>query len=312
MKIVYFGTSEFAIPTLLRLKDSICLVVTQPVRPHGRGLKLVPSPLKQVALDLGLLVLSPEKSRDQDFIQMVKSLDADFNLVAAYGQIMSQNLLDSSRQGSFNLHGSILPFYRGAAPIQRAIENGDKETGISLMKMDRGMDTGDVIAIEKLKIGDEETYGELQSRLAILASNMAEKYIDRLASGDFVTEPQNNEIATYAGKVDRFEGEIRFEMTVLEAHRRYRAFTPNPGAYIITPSGRIKVLEARMTDFHSDPIPGTAIAVNSVLLFGFADGWLEIKRLQIEGKRAMSGHEWIIGRRMVSGHTTDLIDRQEN
>src|SRR5262249_18938452 len=152
----------FAVPALQELKDHISLVVTQPDRPSGRGMRMHSSPVKEAALEIGLPVETPEKSRAPEFVERLQSENADALVVASYGQILSQRVLDSAKRGGINLHGSILPKYRGAAPIQRAILDGEPETGITLMQMDKGMDSGDIIAIERTPIGSDETYGELQ------------------------------------------------------------------------------------------------------------------------------------------------------
>ena len=169
MRIVYFGTSDFAVPALRALAEHVVLVVSQPDRPTGRGMKLQSSPVKKLALELGLPVETPEKARTPEFVEQVAAIGADVHVVAAYGQILSVKLLETAKNGGINLHGSILPAYRGAAPIQRSILNGDHETGVTLMQMDKGMDTGDMIAVAKTPIGPDETYGELQTRLSEIA-----------------------------------------------------------------------------------------------------------------------------------------------
>ena len=210
MRLVFFGTGAFALPALKALADHIILVVTQPDRPSGRAGKSTPSLAKLLALDLGLPCASPEKARDQEFVKQLIDLEPEALVVASYGQILSQAVLDSARRGGINLHGSILPSYRGAAPIQRCLFNGDAETGVTLMQMDRGMDTGDIIKIERLTIEPEETYGALQDRLAIVAAAMAVEWMPKIVAGDYSKIPQDGTKATPAPKVEKIEAEVKF------------------------------------------------------------------------------------------------------
>lgn len=298
MRIVYFGTADFAVPALRAVAEHVVLVVSQPDRPSGRGMQLRPSPVKAAALELGLPVESPEKARDPAFVEHLRSLEADFLLVAAYGQILSVVLLESAKHGGINLHGSILPFYRGAAPIQRCLQNGDTETGVTLMQMDKGMDSGDMIAIEKLAIGPDETYGELATRLGDLAGTMAATWAARLGSGDYPRTPQVHEDATYAPKVTKEEAELKFDEPIEHAYNDFRAFTPSPGAWIQTRFGRLRISEARKLDT-SGPA-GTLLASD---LVAFQDGSLQLLEVQPEGKKRMSGRDFVNGMRVAVGES---------
>lgn len=298
MKLVYFGTSDFAVPALRALAPHIVLVVSQPDRPSGRGMKLQPSPVKQAAIELGLPVETPEKARDPEFVARIASLEADVHVVAAYGQILSVKLLETAKNGGINLHGSILPYYRGAAPIQRAIFNGDQETGVALMQMDKGMDTGDMIALAKTPIGADETYGELQVRLAEIAKDLVVKWIDRLASGDYPREVQDHERATYAGKIERSETELSFAREAKDEYNRFRAFTPSPNAFLQTNQGRLKLKELRFSEMTGSP--GTILALNP-LTVAFQNGSIQFLTVQPEGKPAMAGQAWAAGRRLSPG-----------
>jgi methionyl-tRNA formyltransferase len=299
MKIIFFGTGEFALPALKSLSREIVLVVTQPDRPSGRGLALKPSPIKLLAQQLGLIVESPERSRDPNFVQRVSGLNADALVVASYGQILSQELLSAAKFGGINLHGSILPAYRGAAPIQRAILNGEEETGVTLMQMDRGMDTGDIIAIERTPIGDDETYSELQERLAEIAANMASEWLTRIVKGDYPKTPQDHARASLAPKFSRDEREISFERPADEEFNRFRALTEKPGALLSTTFGRIKVRRARMSDL--DGTPGEVLTLNSGITLGFRTGSIEVLEAQPEGKKGMSGRDLANGWRLKPG-----------
>lgn len=297
--MAYFGTASFAVPALRMLASSIELVVSQPDRPSGRGLRLSQSPVKAEAEALGLRVVTPEKSRDPEFVESIRAMDLDMLLVAAYGQILSQPLLDSTRRGAINMHGSILPKYRGAAPIQRCILAGDAETGVTLMQMDRGMDTGDIIASVTTYVGSDETYGDLECRLGELAAQMAAVWTPQIESGDYPRYPQNESEASYAPKVTRDEAELVTARPALLEYNRYRAFTPAPGAWMATKFGRLRILEAR---FVEDIGPsGTVIALKPELVIGFLEGSLTLRSLKPEGRGAMSGSDWANGLRLKVG-----------
>jgi len=296
MRIVYFGTADFAVPALRAVADHVVLVVSQPDRPKGRGSQLQASPVKLAALELGLPVETPTKAREPEFMNQILELKADFLLVAAYGQILSVDLLASAKNGGINLHGSILPRYRGAAPIQRAIQNGDTETGVTLMQMEKGMDTGDAIAIETLTIGPDETYGEIAERLGDLAGRMAAEWAPRLAEGSYPRQAQNHAEASHAPKVTKEEAELTVDMDIRAAYNRFRAFTPSPGAWMKTQFGRLKISEARMAP--SVGAPGTRIGADEV---AFAGGSLRLLTVQPEGKKRMSGADFFNGFRVQPG-----------
>jgi methionyl-tRNA formyltransferase len=299
MKIVYFGTSDFAVPALRVLAPHVILVVSQPDRPSGRGMKLKPSAVKQVALELDLPVETPEKARDPEFVERIANLHPDVLVVAAYGQILSVKLLETATRGGVNLHGSILPKYRGAAPIQRAIFAGESETGVTLMQMAKGMDTGDMIDITQTSIGDHETYGELQTRLSELAAVQIGEWINRIVAGEYPRIEQDHEKATHAAKIDRAETELRFDMP--DAYLRFRAFTPNPSCFLNTVNGRLKLVAARTVTGHQKAMLGEIISV-SPLVVHFAQGAIELTMVQPEGKVKQSGSDWANGQRLTVGN----------
>jgi methionyl-tRNA formyltransferase len=299
MKLVFFGTARFAVPALEAVKDSVSLVVSQPDRPSGRGMKLQPSPVKLRALELGLPVETPEKSRAPEFSERVRSEGADALLVAAYGQILSQSLLDSATHGGINLHGSLLPKYRGAAPIQRAVLNGETETGVTVMQMDKGMDTGDMIAFNRLTILPDETYGELETRLGSLGAEMAREWMPRIAAGEYQRQPQNHEAATMAPKVEKAEAELVTDRDALGEYNRFRAFTPSPGAFIRSRWGILKITTARLSP--ETGTPGTILVAGASVVIAFASGAIEVLELQPEGKKRMSGRDFANGMRLRPG-----------
>jgi methionyl-tRNA formyltransferase len=299
MKLIYFGTASFAVPALQAVAEHVCLVVSQPDRPGRRGMKLQPSPVKLAAEELGLRVETPEKSRAPEFVEVLRSFNADALLVAAYGQILSTAVLESAKQGGINLHGSILPKYRGAAPIQRCILNGDTETGITLMQMDKGMDTGDIIRIERATIDPDEAYGGLQERLAVVAAQMALEWMPRIAKGDYPRIPQDNEQATLAPKVEKAEAELKFEKRAIDEYNRFRAFTPTPGAFFTTRFGLVKVSQARLGT--EQAVPGVVMSTSDSCQIGFADGSLHLIEVQPEGKKRMTGKDFTNGLRLRQG-----------
>lgn len=299
MRLVYFGTAAFAVPALEALANHVVLVVSQPDRPSGRGLAMRPSPVKEAALALGIDVETPEKSRAPEFVERLRTCEADALFVAAYGQILSQAVLDSARRGGINLHGSILPRYRGAAPIQRAILEGETETGITLMQMDRGMDTGDVIAIARTEIEPDETAGELTPRLAHLAADLAREWAPRINAGNYPRARQDAAAATNAPKVEKAEAELSPMRDAVAEYRRFRAFTPAPGAYLQTAFGLVKVGKARLGT--ESAAPGVVVSTAQSCQVAFRSGSLHLLEVQPEGKKRMSGRDFANGLRLRAG-----------
>ncbi len=299
MKIIFFGTGSFAVPTLRAVASEVVLVVSQPDRPSGRKMQLRASEIKQVAIELGLPVATPEKARAPEFVDTVRALEADALLVASYGQILSQSLLDATRRGGINLHGSLLPRYRGAAPIQRCLLNGDHETGITLMQMDKGMDTGEMIAVSRTDIGMDETYGDLQARLAEIAAEMAQSWMPRICAGDYSANPQDGALATMASKVEKAEAELRWESDAKAEYNRFRAFTPSPGTFLKTNLGVLKILKARRLD--SSGHPGDLLECGEGCHVAFSGGSLDLIEVQPENKRPMSARDFMNGFRLRPG-----------
>jgi methionyl-tRNA formyltransferase len=300
MRLVFFGSADFAVPALEAIADHVVLVVSQPDQPTGRGMRMRSTPVKRRAQELGLEVLTPDTCRDPEFIARIEAIKPDVNVVAAYGQIMPVRLLNAAAQGSVNLHGSILPRWRGAAPIQRAVAAGDKETGVTLMQMAKGMDTGDILAIESTDIGPEETAGELFDRLAVMAGQMAAKWLPKIAGGGVERIPQDEALATHAAKMTKADGLIEFTMTAEDAHRRHRGATPFPGSSLITSAGRIKVKRARLMP-NCAAGPGCIESVNPDLVVGFSEGGIALIEVQPEGRKPVSGSDFANGARLKPG-----------
>ena len=298
MSLIFFGTGVFAIPALRALSSSIALVISQPDRPSGRGLRLTPSPVKLAALELGIPVETPEKSRTPEWVQRFQDLKPEALVVASYGQILSQKVLDSAARGGINLHGSILPKYRGAAPIQRCLLDGELETGVTLMQMDKGMDTGEVIEIARTPIDPDETYGELQDRLALIASSLAQEWMPRILAGDYPRFPQDGSSATAASKIDKSEAELNLGRPAKLEYNRFRAFTPEPGAFLRTSMGVLRLSKARLSAMEG--APGVILA-SSPLTIGFGTGSIELLEVQPEGKKRMTGRDFANGARLRPG-----------
>ena len=260
MKLIFFGTGTFALPALRALAPHVALVVTQPDRPTGRGMRTRASPAKLLAEERGLAVETPERTRAPEFVARLRELDADALLVASYGQILSVAVLESARRGGINLHGSILPEYRGAAPIQRCLLDGRRETGVTLMQMDRGMDTGDAIHIERTPIGPNETYGALQDRLALIAAEMAVEWMPRIVAGDYPRTPQDDAKASLAPKVDKADAMLLPARPAWREYDRFRAFTPAPGAFLRLSSGVLRIHEARLVA-EEGGVPGKILSL---------------------------------------------------
>lgn len=296
MRVAYFGTAPFAVPALRALAKSVVLVVSQPDRPTGRGMKFQPSPVRTVAMELGIPTATPLRARDPEFVKTLQDLHLDALVVAAYGQILSTAVLESAACGGINMHGSILPSYRGAAPIQRCLMNGDTETGVTLMQMDRGMDTGDIIAIATVPIDPDETAGELQTRMADVAAGLVKKWMPRIVAGDFSPTPQNADLASIAAKLERSDGELAVTMPVQEAYNRFRGVTPTPGAFIETNFGRLKLTQVRRGE-----LVGAAGAYLGSDEVGFEGGSLKLLEVQPEGRGRMTLDAFANGLRLKLG-----------
>lgn len=307
MKIVFFGTGSFAVPALDAVAEHVVLSVSQPDSPSGRGHKLQAAPVKRRAIELGIPVATPERARSPEFLAELESAQADFLLVASYGQILSEAVLNSARRGGINLHGSLLPRYRGAAPIQRAIMSGDRVSGVTLMQMDKGMDTGDMIAVEELPIQPGEIYSDYQNRLAELAAAMAKSWCEAIASGDYPRTPQNNALATVAPKILPEERELTFFGNAEHEWNRYRGLSSTPGAFLSTSAGRIKVIEASWES--ETGAPGRVLNTKGSLSVACVEGALVLKSIQPEGKKPMPAADWCNGARIKVG--SNLVINRE-
>lgn len=291
LKVVFAGTPEFAaihLKALLNSEHQVVGVYSQPDRPAGRGKKLQPSPVKQVALEHNLAVFQPLNFKEPASIDELKRLDADIMVVVAYGLLLPQAVLDAPKHGCLNVHASLLPRWRGAAPIQRCIEAGDKVTGITIMQMDAGLDTGNMLHKVSTGILTDDTGGSLHNRLAELGPNALLATLAQIENGTLAAEVQNDGQATYAHKLKKEEALIVWAQPAQEIALKIRAFNPFPMAYTLLGDHRIRVLAARALDKPSKALAGTILAVNSEgLEIACEESTLLITDVQLAGKKPM-------------------------
>jgi methionyl-tRNA formyltransferase len=305
VRALFFGTPAIAVPSLEALAEiaEIAGVVCQPDRPAGRGLEEKPPPVKIRALSMGLSVVQPTKIRTPEFAEWVRAADADVALVIAYGRILPLSVLSIPRHGCINLHASLLPKLRGAAPITWAIVNGETETGISLMQMDEGMDTGPVFSRHAIPIEPETTADELGATLGRLAGEVVRKDLARAVRGELSAEPQDHAAATAAPLLDKDHGRVDFTKTARAVHDHVRGMTSWPGASTRTSGKLLKVLESRILDEEAAlGAPGTVIAAGKAGIdVACGRGALRILRAQVEGKKALAAAELVAGRTVHVG-----------
>ena len=291
LRILFAGTPEFAalhLQALINSEHEVIGVYTQPDRPAGRGKKLQPSPVKQVALDNGLPVYQPLNFKDAADVEQLKSLNADVMVVVAYGLILPQSVLDAPKYGCLNVHASLLPRWRGAAPIQRCIEAGDKLTGITIMQMDKGLDTGAMLSKVTTGILADDTGGTLHDRLAELGPPALLATLAQVEAGTLQPEQQNDGLANYAHKLLKEEALIDWHQPADEIALRVRAFNPFPMAYTLLGDERIRVLMAEALEQTTTLLPGTIIRAGAEGLdVACGDGVLRITQVQLPGKKAM-------------------------
>jgi methionyl-tRNA formyltransferase len=309
MRILYIGSGDIGLPALEWLAagsgHEVVGVVTQPDKPAGRRMELLAVPVKQFALRRGLSVFQPVKIRAEDAVAMIQEIAADVIVVMAYGQILPRAVLDAARVACLNLHASLLPRHRGAAPVQAAIEAGDRETGITVMLMDEGLDTGDILLAKRIAIRRRETGGSLHDRLAALAPGALRDALELLAAGKAPREKQDAELATYAPKLDRGDGRVDWNAPAIAVGRRIRAMNPWPAAWtLLQADGR----EAKLKIFSAVICCKTNGAAGTVLradargiLVGAGEGSVLLREIQLEGKRRMGAGDFLRGHVLAAG-----------
>jgi len=294
LRIIFLGTPEFAVPTLERCVEAgheVVAVFTQPDRPKGRGQKDAAPPVKQAALRLGLTVHQPERAKHPEVIEQLRAFAPDAMVVVGYGQILPQSILDIPPRGIINVHASLLPKYRGAAPIQWAIARGEKYTGVTTMRIDAGMDTGDMLLSWQTPIGPEETAAELAPRLATAGADLLVRTLANLDS--IVPQKQNTALATYAPILKREDGKIDWSMTAGEILNRMRGFVPWPGCYGFLRGQRTHVWKAALSG--EKIATGELRAKDQHLYVGCGDGAIELLEVQLEGKKRMPAAAFLNG-----------------
>jgi methionyl-tRNA formyltransferase len=293
MRIIFAGTPEFARVALTAIHDAghdIAAVLTQPDRPAGRGMKLTPSAVKQEALRLNIPVLQPLTLKHSDIQQQLTALNADVMVVAAYGLILPQAVLDMPRYGCLNIHASLLPRWRGAAPIHRAILSGDSHTGITIMQMDAGLDTGAMLATTAIAIADDDTTGSLHDKLASLGGTMITDTLARIAS--LIPTPQPETGMTYAAKITKAEAQLNFNLPAQQLARHIRAFNPAPGAYFLAQDKIIKVWQAHVVNQSGTPARLINADVKGIII-ACQQQALCITELQLAGGKRLSAAQFV-------------------
>lgn len=313
LRIVFFGSPDFAVPTLEALLASthrVVAVVTQPDRPRGRGHRLSEGAVKRVASSAGLAVLQPASLKAPEFTAAFAALDADLGVVAAYGKLLPESLLAGPRLGMINVHASLLPKYRGAAPIHRAVAAGETETGISIMRVVKALDAGPVLDVARRPIGPDETSLEVEHDLAALGARLLVDTVDRIAAGRATETPQDPAAATYAARLTREDGIVDWTRPAADIHNLVRALHPWPHAFSFLHDRRVILLASDAGDAAARPSGGAADAgVPGAVLVAHGDelrvatgaGALRITRLQTEGSRAMSAREFLAGHDVRAG-----------
>lgn len=306
MRILFMGTPDFARSILEKLHndgENIVAVVTQPDKPQGRKMILTPPPVKQYALEKNLPVYQPVTLKDGAFAEELSRIDPDLIIVAAYGKILPKYILDYPKYGCINAHGSILPRWRGAAPIQRAIMAGDTVSGVTAMYMAQGLDTGDKILTVEVPITDEDDFGTLHDKLAVAGGDAMAQTIARLRDGTITREVQNDADATYAAKIENADCVIDFTKSVTEIYNQVRGLSPVPLAVTWMPDGkRLKIIAARREIRAVTVAPGTVTDIDhGTLDIACADGILHVTHLQPEGKGRMAAADFLRGRKLSVG-----------
>jgi len=306
MKIVFMGTPDYAaeaLRALIKAGHEITAVVTQPDKPKGRSKELIPSPVKVCAMEHGIPVMQPRRIKNPEAITELRRYPADVYVVAAFGQILSQEILDIPKYRSLNIHASLLPKYRGCSPIQHVIIDGEEKTGITIMQMDAGIDTGDMLYKKEIAIEKDDNYETLHDKLMVLGGEAIVEALVLLEEGKLIPEKQNSEESCYAPMIDKKMGEIDFSKSATEIDRLIRGMTPWPSAYTSYRGKQMKIWMAVPEEKNVvSGQPGTILAVEKdSVLVAAGEGALRIYELQLEGKKRMSTRDFLLGVKMQAG-----------
>ena len=304
MRIVYMGTPEFAAVALDAIvkEHEVVAVITQPDKPQGRNRKLVPTPVKVKAQAYDIPVYQPVKIREEESVQMIRDYNPDVIVVAAYGQILPESILNIPKYGCINIHASLLPKYRGASPIQRVIIDGETETGVTIMQMNAGLDTGDMLYQKKIPITSEDTFETLHDKLMVLGGEAITEALPLLEAGKLTPEKQDDAKTCYAALITKEMGRLDFTKTAAELDRLIRGLTPWPSAYTFYRGKQLKIWKAiPMLTAHRET-PGTILTVNKDSFeVAASEGGLKVMELQLEGKKRMTAHDFLLGVKVQPG-----------
>lgn len=298
MRVVFMGTPDFSVPALENIakKYEVVAVVTQQDRPKGRGHKMQYTPVKEKAIELEIPVYQPKRVKDPEFVDILKTLKPDVIVVIAFGQILSKEILELPKYGCINVHASLLPKYRGAAPIQWAVINGDKKSGVTTMYMAEGLDTGDIIDTSEIVLDEKETGGSLFDKLADLGGKLILNTLDKLETGTATRTRQDDARSTYAGKITKELGKIDFTKSAAEIERLIRGLNPWPSAFTYMDDKMLKIWNADVLEETVEEDPGTITEVNKKFIkVATGEGYLLLKEIQLEGKKRMNVTSFLNG-----------------
>jgi methionyl-tRNA formyltransferase len=301
MRLVFLGTPAFAVPTLEHMVAAgheVAAVVTQPDRPRGRGQQLAASPVKEAAVRLSIPVFQPERVRRPEALEYLRAIHADAMVVVGYGQIIPQSVIDLAPLGIINVHASLLPKYRGAGPIQWAIVNGETRTGVTTMRIDAGLDTGEMLLKAETDIAPEENAIELGNRLAVMGAQLLVRTLDGLTAGQIAGEKQDDSQATYAPLLKKEDGAVDWSRSALEIHNRVRGLQPWPGAYTVFRGQKLHIWRTRVADGTGTSASGSVSSVRP-LVVRCGSGSLELLEVQTEGRKRVPAGDFANGQRLT-------------
>lgn len=305
MKIIYMGTPDFSVAPLeaiLQAGHEVTAVVTQPDKQKGRGKEVQMTPVKECALKHGIPVLQPVKIKEPEAVAELKKYPADIFVVAAFGQLLTEEILNMPKFGCINIHASLLPAYRGAAPIQRVIINGEEKTGVTIQQMAKGLDTGDMLLKKEISIDPKETGGSLHDKLSVAGAELIVEALSKIEKGEVVPEKQDDALSCYAKKLDKAMGLIDFDQSAVSIERLIRGLNPWPSAYTLYKGKTLKIWEADVVPLEKKEEPGTVVFVAKDFFdIATKEGALRVKSLQLEGKKKVAVKDFLLGYEIVCG-----------
>ena len=305
MKIIYMGTPDFSVAPLeaiIRAGHEVTAVVTQPDKQKGRGKEVQMTPVKECALSHGIPVLQPVKIKEPEAVAELKKYPADIFVVAAFGQLLTEEILNMPKFGCINIHASLLPAYRGAAPIQRVIINGEEKTGVTIQQMAKGLDTGDMLLKKEISIDPKETGGSLHDKLSAAGAELIVEALSKIEKGEVVPEKQDDALSCYAKKLDKAMGLIDFDQNAVSIERLIRGLNPWPSAYTLYKGKTLKIWEADVVPLEKKEEPGTVVFVAKDFFdIATKEGALRVKSLQLEGKKKVAVKDFLLGYEIVCG-----------